>query len=89
MAKGQHSAAGYSSATDARRILAFASSVPAEVDTLIVQCWGGKSRSPAVALALRALRGEERPDHLDNRHIFETILRVAGERDGEYEKLRR
>ncbi len=65
---------------DARRILAFASSLPPHVDTLIVQCRGGESRSVAVASALRVLRGEEAPKRLNNSYIFETILSVAAER---------
>jgi predicted protein tyrosine phosphatase len=64
----------------ARRILAFASALAPSVDTLIVQCRGGHSRSVAVVAAMRVLRGEPEPKSLSNRHIFETVLRVARDR---------
>jgi predicted protein tyrosine phosphatase len=59
----------------ARRILDFVRSLPPTIETLVVACLHGESRSVAVVAALKhILLNELPPEYLENQHIYDTIL---------------
>ena len=65
----------------ARSILDFVASLPPNIDTLVVACLHGESRSVAVVSALKYLMfGEPPPKSPDNQYIYDTLLKVAKRR---------
>ena len=66
------------SAKDGKAIWRFVDRHRADVDTIVVNCHAGMSRSPAVAAAICEVLGEDSArffrEYMPNRYVYETVL---------------